>query len=224
MMMVTFAGGLYFFCKFFFPREWGIEDTLPWVTKVTMTVMAMAVGVGAVNLVSHHLGHMARNRKGWANSLALLVSIVVMFGYQVLSFHYPHSMNITTVQHFLFQYVYLAMDATTFSLLGFYMASAAYRAFRLKSREAALMMTVSLLVMLGQIPLGQRLTSGWASDQPTWHAILDALKVEHVRMWIMSVWNVAAQRGIAFAALAGGIAFSLRIWFSLERGSFFEDK
>ncbi len=224
IMVFTFAGGLYYFCKFLFPREWGLQDTLGVVTAATASVMAMAIGVGAVNLVVHHSRTVLRYRKGWYNSLALLVSLVVMLVYEVLQFHYPESVSIKQVHNFLFQHVYLAMDKTTFSLLALYMASAAYRSFRVRSKEATLMMAVSLVVMLGQIPLGHQLTAGLASADPTLNVFLESLKFEHLRAWIMDVWNVGAQRGILFAALAGGVAFSLRIWLSLERISFFEEE
>lgn len=222
IMIVTFVGGLYFFVEFFLPKEWGIDQTLSTVTSITVSVSAMAVGVGVINLLKFHAGNVLRQRQRWINSLALIVSVAVMFTYEVLSFHYQDAEAIQTVHRVLFDQVYMAMDRTTFALLAFYIASAAYRAFRVKSFEASVMMMVSLVVMLGQIPLGQQLTAALGSTDPTWNAFLSSLRVEELRAWIMDVWNVGAQRGIMFAVMVGGVAFSLRIWLGLEKGSFFE--
>lgn len=224
IMTVTFAGGLYYFCKFLFPREWGLQDTLPTVTGVIIAISALAIGIGVINLWIHHLQVIVRRRAGWYNSAALLVAMVTMLVSVLLKFYYPDSGTFKAFFQFLFQQVYLALDKTTFSLLALYMASAAYRSFRVRSREATVMMVVSLMVMLGQMPMGQQLTRDLASTEPTWNVFWQSLKFEHLRAWIMDVWNVGAQRGIAFASMAGAVAFSLRLWFSLERGSFFEDK
>ncbi|MCX7704622.1 MAG: hypothetical protein N2234_11125, partial [Planctomycetota bacterium] len=95
--------------------------------------------------------------------------------------------------------------------------------FRIKSGEAAIMMLAALIVMLGQIPLGQKGTlwlKEFEADPQLWW--LSALRFDTIREWLMAVWNGAAQRGILFGALIGSMALSLRIWLSLERGSFFE--
>jgi hypothetical protein len=224
IMIFTFLGGIYFFCEFFFPREWGLSDFLPFTGKFANIVGAMAVGVGIINIFNYHCSNIIKARKGWHNSLALLIALVTMFTYKILISYYPNSIPIKKIHDFLFYYIYVPLDTTTFSLLAFYMASAAYRSFRLRSFEASLMMAVSLIVMLGQIPLGQELTRGLASTEPTLNAFLTSLRFEDLKAWIMDVWNVGAQRGIILAMMAGGIAFELRLWLSLEKGSFFEQQ
>ena len=79
------------------------------------------------------------------------------------------------------------------------------------------MLTVALFVMLGQIPLGQYITH--AIPEASWWAWI---KMENIKGWIMDIPNSAASRGILFGALIGSLAMSLRLWLSLERGSFFD--
>ncbi len=116
----------------------------------------------------------------------------------------------------LFTGLYIPLESTTFALLGFYIVSAAYRAFRIRSTEAALITVVAFIMMMGQVPLGQALTSwipeGGASG---W------MRIENVTNWLLSKPAAAAFRGILFGAYMGWFALSLRVWLSLERGSYF---
>src|SRR5688500_5705155 len=55
----------------------------------------------------------------------------------------------------LFTYLFTGLlrnlEATMFSILAFYIVSAAYRAFRMRSAEAALMMITAIILMAGQV-------------------------------------------------------------------------
>lgn len=117
---------------------------------------------------------------------------------------------------YLFQGFYMNLEATMFSILAFYIASAAYRAFRIRSAEAGLMMATAIILMAGQVPLGMALTN-WI---PAEHAA-GALRIENVSYWVLSVMNMPVQRAIDFGLGLGALAMSLRIWLSLERGSYF---
>ncbi len=42
--------------------------------------------------------------------------------------------------------------------------------------------------------------------------------------WVMRWLNMPAQRGIIFGIAVGALAMSLRVWLSLERGTFFSEQ
>ena len=60
---------------------------------------------------------------------------------------------------FLYQYAFQPLTATIFALLAFYIASAAFRAFRAKNLEAILLLGTAFIILLGRTFAGVALTS-----------------------------------------------------------------
>ena len=116
---------------------------------------------------------------------------------------YEHS-TAKRVYSLLFEGLFISLGSAMFSLLGFYIAAAAYRAFRIRSAESSLMMIAAVLVMLGQIPFGVWIWSG----------------LPDVRLWLLEVPNSAAFRAITFGAGVAGLVMAFRMWFSIESESF----
>lgn len=117
----------------------------------------------------------------------------------------------------MFDGFYVALGSAMFSLLAFYIATAAYRAFRIQSRESALLMVAALLVMLGQIPVGV-----WLADGLFRFVGLDGVSITQVRLWILRVINTAAFRGIALGSAIAGLSMAWRVWWSMESGAFLD--
>ena len=97
---------------------------------------------------------------------------------------------------------FIPLQATMFSLLAFYIASAAFRAFRARSLEATLLLTAGAVVMLGQVPIGDELTGGYAS---------------RALAFLMVYVNGAGQKAIIIGATLGVLATGLRIVLGIER-------
>ena len=80
--IVTFLSGLYFFMEWLLPAkvggfEFGFyhED----ISNAFVTIGAMAIGLGLINILRVHGGAIVKGRKGMLNSLALLLGILLMF-------------------------------------------------------------------------------------------------------------------------------------------------
>ena len=58
----------------------------------------------------------------------------------------------------IFSNILVPLESTMFSLLAFYIASAAFRSFRLKSFSAGLLLFAAIIVMLAQIPTGENIS------------------------------------------------------------------
>lgn len=106
----------------------------------------------------------------------------------------------------LFEGLFVALGSAMFALLGFYIAAAAYRAFRVRSVESGLMMIAALIVMLGQIPFGVWLWEGFPQ----------------LRLWLLAEPNTAVARAIGIGAGVAGLLMAFRMWFSIESDRFGE--
>jgi len=98
--------------------------------------------------------------------------------------------------------IFAPLQATMFSLLAFYVASATFRAFRARSLESTLLLMAGAVVMLGQVPIGNALTGGTAAP---------------VEAFLMDNFVKAAERAIAIGGSLGVLATGLRIVLGLER-------
>lgn len=247
IVVATFLFGLFFGLEYFLPVRtktlWptglpnvggsagnlltpGIEP----MSNILAVIGAFTVGLGVYSLVQVHGRNVLRRRAGWYNSFAFFLSFFAMFSFGLwqYSLHLPEPIppTLTLTQRIandgyeiLFQGLYAPLQAATFSLLAFYIASAAYRAFRIRSAEAALMMVAAFIVMLGQVPIGAWLTRGIPNE-----GAIALLRLENLGEWVMRSLNSPAQRGIALGVAIGALAMSLRVWLSLERGTFFAEQ
>ena len=111
---------------------------------------------------------------------------------------------------YLFNNIYQHLSATMFSLLAFFIASAAYRAFIARTVESNLLLIAAVLVMLGNTSLGSFLT-GWLPES------LNFLHLPKIAEFIMKYPNTAGQRAIMIGAGLGLIGSSLRIILGIER-------
>ena len=183
-----------------------------WITDVNnffVVLGAMAWGMGLMSLWMVHSANIRKRKEEWYGSVlffvAVAIGVVAGLGYGA------ESGVLKRLNDVVVNDVLRPMGSTVFSLLAFYMASAAYRSFRLKSREAILMMGSAFIVMLGQIPIGLWLT----------HRLPEPLWLPVMSQWILYIANSAAVRGMWFGMMLGAIAVGLRFWLSLERGAFF---
>ncbi len=225
ILTVTFLGGLFFALEFLWPVHPMPTPTdptaegnflTPYIVpfgELSPVIAGFAVGMGVVNLFQIHGKRLLRWTSGSVNSLAFFVSMFAMFIVNVLQQAHPNAIN-KNLNHLLFDGGLQTLDAAMFSIIAFYIVSAAYRAFRVRSVEATLLLVTAIVVMLGQIPVGTFLT----------HWLPPYAHVEVIRNWILTIANTAAIRAIAFGLGIGGLALSLRIWLGLERGSFFESQ
>ncbi|MBR5901983.1 hypothetical protein IKZ40_06500 [bacterium] len=114
-----------------------------------------------------------------------------------------------TTFDFLFNAIQAPMGSAVFSMITFYMISAAYRSFKVRSLEAGFLMAAAIVCMVGQMPIGELLASlvpeSWKLLQLPW-----------LSGKLLSVLNAAAYRAVLIGTLIGSVAISLRIWLGLD--------
>ena len=191
----TLIFGLFMLFQFFIPVMGGVyRKVLDWMQVIYLS--SLLVGVVALGLL--HLKKVSAQSSGWAYSLVTIIGLLAM---PVAAFW---GTGESSVFFWLFNSMQVPMQSTVFSLLAFFVASAAFRGFRARSLPAFLLLLSATIVMLGRVPIGTKLFF----DFPAWaQALLD-------------VPGVAARRGILIGIGLGSVATSLRVVLGIERGFF----
>ena len=166
-------------------------------------VYAFSFFLGLVSLMNLHWGRIRQQVGGWGYSLVVYIGFGVMFLFVVYNDGAgPFAPQASAGGYqWMFLNVAVPSGATMFSILAFFIASAAYRTFRARTPEAAILLVSAVIVMLGRVPIG-----AFISDL-----------IPQASQWLMAVPNLAAKRGILLGVSLGAIATSLRIIFGIER-------
>ena len=110
----------------------------------------------------------------------------------------------------IYEYAFKPLTATMFAMLAFYVASAAFRAFRAKNLEASLLLGTAFIILLGRTFAGTALT-GWLPEP------LSFLRTENLTITIMSVFNTAGSRAIMIGIALGVASASLKVLLGIDR-------
>ena len=243
IVTVTFLAGLFFAAEFFLPVNWTAvfpndDPTRNFLTpaiqpaqNVLQIIGALALGLGTFGLVRLHLRNAVQKRAQWGYSIVLLVSFVVMATLSILNTLAEKEIVergpvLERAFSILFDYTLVQLDAAMFSLIAFYIFSAAYRAFRIRSVEASILMFTAMLVMIGVVPLGAfisytllGLPEAGAPEGANFLTQLEhSIGLPKIANWVLTQLNAPAQRAIEFGVGIGGLAMAIRLWLSLERG------
>ena len=178
------------------------EEVISWV----LIIGPFALVLATTTLIQTHTARIRRRTEHWQYSLVVFAGLIIMvligipFGPQ------------NSIFEWLYNNVQLPMDATMFSLLAFFIASAAYRAFRARTFEASLLLITALIVMMGNVPVGDLI---WNTALSWWTPWEDG--ASWWRQWILDNPNLSARRGIILGVSLGVISQSIRIILGIER-------
>ncbi len=209
-LLICFLCGIFMLIQFFIPHPVFAavyEGALKWA--IVIGVFAVVIGIGT--LVRLHYKRIARRSAGWSYSIVVLIGLVATATAGIAGG--PRGKWIGWISVNILE----SLDATMFSLLAFFIASAAYRAFRARTFEATLLLVAALVVMFGRVPIGDFL---WQNIMPQSLVGKAPFLPENVVEWVMSGPNTAARRGIMIGAALGAISTSLKIILGIERSYF----
>ena len=161
-LLITFVVGMVMLFEGFIPHP--PFDQLNESLSITFDVLAaFAFVLGGGNLAKIHLAKISRSEPGWGYSAVTMGGFITMLAIGLFKVGGPsgfrHALEAEgTWFQTAYDYCFLPLSATTFSLLAFFVASASYRAFRAKNREATLLLIAALIILLGRTLVGTTLT------------------------------------------------------------------
>jgi hypothetical protein len=192
--IITLITGLFLAIQYFIPHKSSVkfyETSLDWLIIIGI----FSIILGILSLVNLHLTKIRRKEFAHRYSYVLLAGLAYML---------IAGATTGTGEESWFMKGYIGVlnpiTSTMFALLAFYIASAAYRAFRARSIIATILLVSAVIVMLGRVPMGEQMIPG----------------ISHVSDWLLNVPNMAAKRAIAIGLGLGGSATALKIVLGIE--------
>ncbi len=218
-LLIASTAGFVLIIAYFIPstQTWG-EVASIWFDLLA----AFAFVLGGGNLLRTHLQKVSARKAGWGYSVITLLAFLIMLvvGLSKMGVNpstlYPDHPWSGNYREFgkpfawLYEFAFIPLTATMFSMLAFFVASAAFRAFRAKNLEAFLLLATAFIILLGRTFAGVFLT-GWLPDA------LAGLRIENLTMDIMRVVNTAGNRAIMIGIALGTASVSLKILLGVDR-------
>jgi hypothetical protein len=201
--VITLSTGLIILLSFVFDNEMLLGLRAVFV-EWTVIVLAFAIILGVLNVLRVHAQRIQKGQ-GAGYSIILVLAFLAVFVPGILAADNPEGLVGPTgaVVDFAYRYVQRPLQATLFSLMAFFVATAAWRAFRVRSAASLVMLIAAVLVLLGSIKFGL--------DSKRWEL------VTQTRNWVMHVPAMAGARGILIGIALGTVVTGLRLLLGMDR-------
>ena len=210
-----------------------MNETTSIVGTVAQVLAAFMLGLGIFSIMKIHGTKIIKQQKDWPFSVVLIGSLLAMLFFGYGDFHLREATKTTDFDNpsnwgfinmgrdFLFEGLLQQMDAAMFSIIAFFILSAAYRAFRARSVEATILLGTALLVILslmGVVAIAWDNTVDSIAGTGSQKDLIQNLRISEISQWIRNTFQTPAITGIRFGIGLGTLSMALRIWLGLERG------
>lgn len=222
-LITAFIAGIIPILSLYIPKNFlsGETGMSPRLDQWLIIVAGFALLLGIVNVVQNSTRKIQRREAGWFFSAVLMTGLLVMGSFSIWGAVSGQGIGFapdgsSTPFKWMEDRFFQPLQSTIFSLLAFFMASAAFRAFRARNTEATILLVAAGLVMAGRVPLLELLAVPFPPLQPAAAAASQGLG--RLTEWIMDTPNGAAQSGIIIGAALGAASMAVRIILGIERG------
>lgn len=220
-LLITGLAGVVMILSAFFPytSDWGKI-----AGQFFNILAAFAFVLGGGNLLKIHLKKVSDQSSGWGYSGVVLAGFIATLIVGLGKIGAPPNSLYPNVAlggetqgsgsafWWAYEYVFKPLTSTMFSMLAFYVASAAFRAFRAKNFEAILLLSTAFIILLGRTFAGV-LATDWISNEGPF----SGLRLENLSVYVMQVFNTAGNRGIIIGIALGIASTSLKILLGIDR-------
>jgi hypothetical protein len=212
-LFITAMVGLFMILSFFVPHQ-VVSVPSDFLQQGVIIVLAFSYFLGGANLLKINFDVIYKRQPGWQYTIVLIAAMlatVIIGAAEGRGFLNPGMRS-----KWIYDFIYSPMQSTMFSLLAFFIASAAFRAFRIRTVEAGLLAIAALIVMIGRVPVGDAVV-GWLTHWSFLPGWLHEAKISPIQEWIMQNPQNAAKRAILIGAALGVMATGLRVILGIER-------
>ncbi|MEK7348474.1 MAG: hypothetical protein AABZ94_06350 [Candidatus Eisenbacteria bacterium] len=194
-IVVTFLTGATLIAIFFIPNR-AAQQTQSVILEWADIVYAFALLLGSISLWLSHQKKLQQRAEGWIYSAVTLTALAL-----VTLLGVTQGVGGETIVGKIYDSVNAPLASTMFSLLAFFVASAAFRAFRARNVEATLLLLTAIVMMVGRVSIGEFV---WKGFPP-------------LTEWLLDVPNLAAKRAVAIGVGLGAISTALKIILGIDR-------
>jgi hypothetical protein len=181
-----------------------VKDLATQLRTWALVIQLMAIGLGAINLMQVHYRNIQKRTQTWIYSAWFMVIFALLLVLALMKI--AQGGQEYWLYTWFFTYPYTSLGATLYAITGFYIFSAAYRAFRARNIESAILLIAGILVMLANAPIGEVITP--------WFPLTGN--------WCNSVGQIPGMRTFAIVGAFGLLALGLRTLLGKERGFYSE--
>ncbi len=192
---VAFVVGIFMVAQYFISSE--ISGRLyNLLLDYYQIIFAVTMIVGGISLVRYHGAQIRRDADSRVYSIVTILAVAFMVVSASIAGTGP-----TSPYQWAFNNLQAPMQATTFSLLAFFVASAAYRGFRVRSTPALVLALAAVIVLVGRSAFGDMISD----------------KLPELAGWVLNNPSATAKRGILVGIGLGSVATALRVILGIER-------
>lgn len=212
-----------------------LEDTQSQFQNLSNILTSFLLLMGVFSLILLHVRRVSKKQTDWPFSMVLLVFVALMtiFGYadwlavkdlrpeQLEAMKLVENQPIQVwMKDLLFDGLLQTMEAAMFSIIAFYILSAAYRAFRVRSVEATILLASAVIMMLSLLGMAEGFWSSMVDNMGGQdpNAMVNNIRLDNITQFIRDNLQTPGLRAIDFGVGVGALAMALRLWLSLERG------
>jgi hypothetical protein len=182
-----------------FTSDFSFDAIGTYFIDTAIIIAAFALILGVINVLRVHGRKIAEGQPGRLYSFVLIATMLIVLAVGLPSLPGRPSGPSQPAIQWIFENIQAPIQASLSGLLVFFIVTAAYRLLRARNLEAAVMLIVVIIVLLGQVTLGLV-------------PVLPKLKD-----WILDVPAMAGVRGILLGVALGALLTGIRLLLGVER-------
>lgn len=184
--------------NYYFTEAPALNSASVTVTAWGTIVSAFSIVLGTIITLRFHGSRIRDKSEDWQWSIWLIACMAITYGIGLTM------STSSSIYQWIVVNVLSALSATVYSLVGLFCITAAYRAFRVRNVDAAILLVVAVIIIVGRnIPIGEMISPA----------------LPKLAKWILDFPQTGARRGTGFASAIIGTGYTLRMLIGRERGA-----